>query len=164
MPDNNPVTADSVIGLIEQAANLPLGSLRALGNFNVQAIIDERVAIHQKDLAQITGFIPAVLQRAADLGITVGFDLGKAYQEFENNGSIPDPAVVKGEGFDQLVNEAIKVVEAFFNQAKAPLGDGLDPFKDERQLARIFAKRNDLNASYQTLLGVSAETPVEYPA
>lgn len=163
MPDN-PITFDTILQLLEQQANLPLGTLRALGNFDLSDLIDERTQIHKKDLAQITGFVPAVLQRAADLGVSVGFDLGRAYQEFENNGSIPDPTVVKGEGFDQLVKEAMMVVETFFNQAKDIAGDGLDPFKNERQIARIFAKRNQLNAAYQDLLGVSEGTPTEYPA
>jgi hypothetical protein len=165
MPDDT--SFDTIAQMIEQATGLPLGTLRSLSHFDLQSLIDAKLKIVDKDKARIIGFVPAVLQRAADLGVTVGYQIG--LKQALNEGMTEDNlSIQKGEGFDQLVKEAGAILTAYYNQGidltKDPLGEGFDPFKDERQELRIFAKRNGLNAGYQTLLGVSDATPTEYPA
>lgn len=153
----------SIEEMLAEILTLPLGTIRALTNFDLRAYIKERADIADKDKARILGFLPAVLQRAADLGVSVGVQIGlkEALQEGLEADNV---AVELGEGFDQLVKEGIAIISAFYNQVKRPTSDGLDPFKDEREALRVFCKRNGLNEAYQVLCGVSDNTKTEYEA
>lgn len=153
---------DTIEELIAGITHLPVGAIHSIAKLDLSALIASRVAIANKDRARIEGFIPAVLQRALDLGITVGIEIGVAKEA-----GLPivseSHTVAKSGALDQLILEATKVVAAFYWQGTHLSSGGLDPFKDEREMARIFAKRNGLDATYQALLGVSEATPTEYP-
>lgn len=155
-------TYASVEQMIADLVNLPVGAIHVLSQFDFNKYIESRKNIGKKDLARLQGFVPAVIQRAADLGLTVGFELGLK-QAIDDGVSDNQLLIQKGVGFDQLVKEAIALVTSYYSQSThLKMGD-FDPFKDEREWSRIFAKRNGLNADYQKLLGVSDKTPTEYP-
>lgn len=160
MPDN---TFNTILDLLENITQLPLGSIRALTNFDLRPVIEAKIRLSKKDTACVVGFVPAVLQRAADLGVTVGIQIGLK-QALEEGLDSTNIAVTNGEEFNRLVKEAAAVANVFFDQARSISFGDFDPFKDERQIVRTFAKKNGLNADYQTLLGVSDGTPDEYPA
>lgn len=153
---------NSIADMLEETLNLPTGVVRALANFNVDAHLDRMKEVAEKDRLRVLGFVPAVLQRAVDLGVTVGYEIGTV-DATEGVNRVEDITVFKSEAFDQLVREAIQIVSAYERKARNMLGHGGDPFKKERELTRIFAKRNQLNASYQELIGVGDATPLEYP-
>jgi hypothetical protein len=99
-------------------------------------LLKNRVAIARKDVAQFSAVGPATFARLVELAMA---------------GDIA--------GAEQIIRESSAVWLDFADER----GIWNDPYRDERENLRIFAKRNELPESFQKLMGVSAGTASEYP-
>lgn len=108
----------------------------------IEQELAKSLAIAAKDVARATAFLPAVMKRATELFLSAGVGSG-------------DPAAAV-----QFAKETRAIAQDYADE-RAWFGD---PFKDEREHMRIYAKRNGLDERFQALIGVSDGTPVDYPA
>lgn len=149
----------SLIDILEQIAPLPTGAARALAGFDVSGELERIKDIADKDRRRIEGFIPAVIKRATELSMQVGFRLGNA------DGSVDVLLEQASEEASQFIAETSAIVRMWERQFKGFMGGDImgDPTKAEREITRIWAKRNALDPTYLDILGVSEGTPSEYP-
>lgn len=148
---------------LEAVSDLPMGIQRILSDFDLSGELERVKFVADKDRRRVQGFIPAVLTRATELSMQVGFRLGK----IEASGHVSADIVLQqvSEEASKFYHETTAVIKMWDKQFRELMGGDIfgDPTKAEREITRIWAKRNALPADYQTILGVSDKTPTEYP-
>lgn len=138
---------------------LPVNVGKVLVNFDFDVIFDQRKRIADKDLKRIQGFLPAVYERVAHMSLTVGIYIGR------NQDRADEMTINLSQELKQFFTETEALMRMWEDQLKGfQRGDVFgDPTKLEREVTRIYAKRNNLNPVYLEILGVSDDTPNDYP-
>ena len=149
--------------LLSDISDLPMGIQRVLSDFDLSGELERIKFVADKDRRRVQGFIPAVLTRATELSMQVGFRLGKI--ESTDHVSVDVLVQQASDDASKFYHETTAIVRMWEKQFRELMGGDIfgDPTKAEREITRIWAKRNALPADYQSILGVSDKTPTEYP-
>ena len=100
----------------------------------LQDAINKATSIANKDIARMTAFPVVAIKRTMEL--------------------VEDPVALQ-----QFAKETAAIARDFADESPRLFQDS---FKDEREHMRIYAKRNELDQAFQTLIGVSGGTPDDY--
>jgi hypothetical protein len=130
-------------------------SLAALSLLDPEVELTRIARTAEKDAQRVEMALPAVIARAMRFGVEVTFTLNED----------PKTAIVYGESAEAWLKETWAIfgyvkkqaIELFKGNVSA------DPFEDEREMVRIYAKRWDMDPRWQEALGVGDGTPEDYP-
>jgi len=146
--------------LLNSVAKVPLGIERALHGFDVSGEFDRLRNVADNDRRRVEGFMPAIIEKLTELVLVSGYSLG-----VDNQGSVGLDLEAHSDKAGLFIAETIGLVKMWEHRMDSIMGGNVigDPTKVEREMTRIWAKRNELNADYQHILGVSDGTPTAYP-
>lgn len=140
---------------------LPVGSIRELAKFDVSRHIEAISTRMNKDKQKIALIIPTILKKAMELGVQFGVEIKSG----EPEDGVPDTAISFAGDAKVFIDETVGLARMWADQVSNTLKGDVwnDPTKDEREVTRIWAKRNKVDKAFQDLIGVSEGTPDVYP-
>lgn len=138
----------------------PIGLQRVSSEFDLSNELRRIQRVANKDSERILAFIPAIIDRVSTLTMEIGLILGSNSTE-----TVPSEALNKSMELGTFIRETMAVISMWEKQARDfGAGDLFgDPTKEEREVTRIWAKRNQLPQKYLDVFGVSEGTPATYP-